>query len=40
MEKAIIMSVEDYKSIQNNLKNYADKLYTTSLKNFEGLING
>lgn len=39
LEKCINMTKEDYATMQNNLKLYADKLYTESLNNLRGLIN-
>ena len=38
MLRGIEMTKEDYGIMQNNLKNYADKLYKESLENFKNLI--
>lgn len=40
LEKGIKMSAEEYKTMQNKLKEYKDKLYKESLQNLKGLING
>jgi hypothetical protein len=39
MQKAIEMTQDEYKIMQNNLKDYADKLYRVSLENMRRLIN-
>lgn len=39
MQKAIEMTQDEYKIMQNNLKDYADKLYRVSLGNMRRLIN-
>ncbi len=40
MERSINMSSEEYKNLQQNIKNYADNLYKTSKENLRRLING
>lgn len=39
LEEGIKLSKEDYQIMQDNLKNYVEKLYKKSLKNLKGLIN-
>ena len=38
MKKAIYMPTTDYEVMQNNLKEYADKLYQTSLENLKNIL--
>jgi len=38
--RGIEMNEEEYKLMQNNLSNYVEKLYSSSLENFRRLING
>lgn len=40
MEKGILLSEEEYLTMQNNLKKYVDELYNESLNNLRSLING
>ena len=38
MKKAIYMPTTDYEVMQNNLKEYSDKLYQTSLENLKNIL--
>ncbi|MCQ2753436.1 MAG: hypothetical protein MJ231_00120 [bacterium] len=40
MQKAINMTQDEYKTMQDELKKYVDVLYKSSLENLRGLING
>lgn len=40
MERAIKLTQDEYKTMQDNLKKTADEIYQKSLKNLKGLLNG